>query len=84
MSFLGGDYQKVLKKLTAEMNEAAQALRFERAAKLRDQIRDVQGLMERQIALQTDNSEQDLIALAQDGLDAMIQILCERLYMKHI
>ena len=78
MSFLGGDYQKVLDKLTGEMNEAAETLRFERAAKLRDQIRDVRGLMERQIALRTDNSEQDLIALAQDGLDAMVQILYVR------
>ena len=34
--------------------------------------------MERQIALRTDNSEQDLIALAQDGLDAMVQILYVR------
>ena len=34
--------------------------------------------MERQIALRTDNSEQDLIAVAQDGLDAMVQILYVR------
>ena len=78
LSFLGGDYQKVLDKLTREMGEAAAAMRYERAAKLRDQIKDVRGLMERQIALRTDNSEQDLIALAQDGLDAMIQILYVR------
>ena len=73
--FLEGDYKPVVDQLTREMNEAASALRFERAAQIRDKIRDVQGLMERQIALRTDGSEQDLIALAQDGLDAMIQIL---------
>ena len=78
LSFLGGDYDGVLKKLRKDMEEAAAALRFEKAAAIRDKIRDVQGLMERQIALWTDRSEQDLIALAQDGLDAMIQILYVR------
>ena len=78
LSFLGGDYGQVIAGLTEEMNEAAAAMRYERAAKIRDRIRDVQGLMERQIALRTDNSEQDLIAVAQDGLDAMIQILYVR------
>ena len=78
LSFLGGDYDGVLKKLKKDMEEAAAALRFEKAAAIRDKIRDVQGLMERQIALRTDRSEQDLIALAQDGLDAMIQILYVR------
>ena len=78
LSFLGGDYEGVLKKLKKDMGEAAEAMRYEKAAKIRDKIRDVEGLMERQIALRTDRSEQDLIALAQDGLDAMIQILYVR------
>ncbi len=76
--FLEGDYRPVVDQLRAEMNAAAAALRYERAAQIRDKIRDVEGLMERQIALRTDGSEQDLIALAQDGLDAMIQILYVR------
>ena len=78
LSFLGGDYETVLKKLKDDMDAAAAAMRYEKAAKIRDKIRDVEGLMERQIALRTDRSEQDLIALAQDGLDAMIQILYVR------
>lgn len=76
--FLEGDYKPVVAQLREEMNAAAAAMRFERAAQIRDRIRDVEGLMERQIALRTDGSEQDLIALAQDGLDAMIQILYVR------
>ena len=66
LSFLGGDYETVVKKLRADMEEAAAAMRYEKAAKIRDKIKDVEGLMERQIAL------------AQDGLDAMIQILYVR------
>lgn len=78
LSFLDGDYEGVLKKLKKDMETAAAAMRYEKAASIRDKIRDVEGLMERQIALRTDRSEQDLIALAQDGLDAMIQVLYVR------
>ena len=78
LNFLNGDYELVLKKLQKDMEEAAAAMRYEKAARIRDKIKDVRGLMERQIALRTDNSEQDLIALAQDGLDAMVQILYVR------
>ena len=76
--FLDGDYKPVMDRLKREMSEAAEAMRYERAAQIRDKIRDVEGLMQRQIALQTDRSEQDLIAVAQDGIDAMIQILYVR------
>ena len=78
LSFLDGDYEGVIRKLRKDMETAAAAMRYEKAASIRDKIRDVEGLMERQIALRTDRSEQDLIALAQDGLDAMIQILYVR------
>ncbi len=78
LHFLEGDYKPVIARLRAEMNEAASEMRYERAAQLRDKIRDVEGLMERQIALRTDRSEQDLIAVAQDGLDAMVQLLYVR------
>ena len=78
ISFLNGDYEKVLEKLQRDMEEAAASMRYEKAARIRDRMKDVRGLMERQIALRTDNSEQDLIALAQDGLDAMVQILYVR------
>ena len=78
LSFLNGDYGLVIDKLTEQMNRAAEKMEYERAAVLRDKIRDVRGLMERQIAIRTDRSEQDIIALAQDGLDAMAQILYVR------
>ncbi len=78
VSFLNGDYEKVLDSLKAEMEAAAAAMRYEKAARIRDRMKDVRGLMERQIALRTDNSEQDLIALARDGLDAMVQMLYVR------
>ena len=78
LAFLGGDYQQVLKVLHKEMMDCAAQMKYERAAAVRDKIRDIEGLMERQIAIQTDRSEQDVIALAQDGLDAMVHIFYVR------
>ncbi len=78
LSFLGGDYNLVLDKLKASMQRYAQRMEYEKAAVVRDKIKDVQGLMERQIAIRTDQSEQDILAVAQDGLDAMIQIVYVR------
>ncbi len=78
LAFLGGDYEQVLKVLHKDMMDCAAKMQYERAAALRDKIRDVEGLMERQIAIQTDRSEQDIIALAQDGLDAMVHIFYVR------
>ncbi len=78
LSFLGGNYDDVLKQLEASMNHAAMKMEYEKAAVFRDKMKDVKGLMERQIAIQTDLSEQDIIGIAQDGLDAMVQILYVR------
>lgn len=78
MAFLNGDFKQVIDKLKADMAEAADKLQYEKAAIIRDQIRNVQGLMERQIAIRTDLSEQDIVALAQDGLDAMAQVVYVR------
>ena len=78
LAFLGGDYEQVLKVLRKEMMDCAAKMQYERAAAVRDKIRDIEGLMERQIAIRTANSEQDIIALAQDGLDAMVHIFYVR------
>ncbi|MBQ2952977.1 MAG: excinuclease ABC subunit UvrC [Clostridia bacterium] len=78
LAFLGGDYDQVLKVLHREMMDCAAQMKYERAAAVRDKIRDIEGLMERQIAIRTERSEQDVIALAQDGLDAMVHIFYVR------
>jgi len=75
IAFLRGRYKPVVARLEEEMAQASRELQFERAAELRDSIRDVMGLMEQQNALQTQQVDQDVIAVAQDGLDAMAQVL---------
>lgn len=78
LAFLGGDYGLVIDKLKKDMMAAAEKMQYEKAAALRDKIRDVEGLMQRQIAIRTNQSEQDIIALSQDGLDAMVQVVYVR------
>ena len=78
LSFLSGRYQDVVNRLKADMAAAAKELNFERAAAIRDRIRDVQMLMEDQKAIQVSGADQDILAVAQDGLDAMVQVLYVR------
>ncbi len=75
IAFLKGRYKPVVERLERDMAQAVKELQFERAAELRDSIQDVRGLMEQQNALQTSGADQDVVALAQDGLDAMAQVL---------
>ncbi len=75
IAFLKGRYKPVVQRLEKEMARAAREMQFERAAELRDSIKDILGLMEQQNALQTAFVDQDVIAAAQDGLDAMAQVL---------
>ncbi|MCL2545037.1 MAG: excinuclease ABC subunit UvrC [Clostridia bacterium] len=78
IDFLSGRYQNVADALRGRMLEAAAELRYEQAATLRQQIQDVEMLMEKQKAVSTAGGDQDILALAQDGLDAMVQILFVR------
>ena len=74
MAFLGGDAQSLLKELEREMQAASERMEYERAALLRDKIADVRQLMERQHAIQTKDVEQDVLAVAMDEQDAMVQL----------
>jgi len=75
VAFLNGNSKAITDRLQKEMLEASRNLDFERAAQKRDALRDIEGLMERQRAIQTKDAQQDVLALAQDGLDAMAQVL---------
>lgn len=75
LGFLRGKYQPVIDQLREDMMKAARHMQYERAGELRDCIRDIRGLMEQQNVQRADAVEQDIIALAQDGLDAMAQVM---------
>ena len=78
MAFLKGRYKPVLDKVKDQMAQASLEMQFERAAELRDAIKDILGLMEQQNAIDASGADQDVIAVAQDGLDAMAQVLLIR------
>lgn len=74
VAFLNGDTRLLVRDLTAQMEEAAARMEFEQAAVLRDKITDIHKMMEKQHAIQTRDVQQDIIAIAQDGTDALAQI----------
>ena len=74
IDFLNGDSRELLSELTREMNVASARMEYEQAAVLRDKIADIRQLMEEQHAIQTRDVEQDVLAVAQDEQDAMVQL----------
>lgn len=75
VNFLNGDARDILKELNQKMAAAAEALQYEQAAAYRDKIADVESITERQLAIQTRDVQQDIIAVAADTTDAIVQLL---------
>ncbi|MDP8959692.1 MAG: excinuclease ABC subunit UvrC [Actinomycetota bacterium] len=73
--FLVGHTDPVVRRLTEEMQEAAAALEFEQAARLRDRLAAVEKASARQEVVSTRADSFDLIALEEDELEAAVQVL---------
>ena len=76
--FLGGDYEGVKKDLIKKMEEAAEELKFERAKELRDLIRHIEMIMEKQAISTGDAVDRDIFGWASDKGWMCIQILYMR------
>ncbi len=72
--FLEGKAEEIVADLQAQMTSAAEALDFEQAAALRDQIRAVERVTERQKIVLAAGEDQDVIALARENGDACVQV----------
>jgi len=72
--FLEGKRGKVVQELESQMNKAAEALEFERAALLRDQIQAIHEVIEGQRIATTVRGEQDVIAFIEDKDQAHVQV----------
>jgi excinuclease ABC subunit C len=72
--FMSGQAAPMIKKLEREMRAASDALEFERAARLRDDIGALQRAMERNAVVLRDGTDADIIALAEDPLEVAVQI----------
>ena len=72
-SFLQGKYDTLRKELEAEMNKCAERMEYEKAAIWRDRIRNVERVIQRQKAAETNLSERDVLAISRLEGDAMVQ-----------
>jgi excinuclease ABC subunit C len=75
MDVLSGKAEPVVRRLSDEMEAAAEALDFERAAAVRDQLRAIEYITQRHKAVSGDLSDRDVIALAREDGDTCVQIL---------
>jgi excinuclease ABC subunit C len=74
LDFLDGHSEKIIDRLETEMRQAASELEFERAARLRDQLGSVRKAIERQQMVGDKDEDYDAIGLAEDDLEASIQV----------
>ena len=72
--FLEGKQDRVVRQLQDKMNRAAAALDFEKAALYRDQLQAIDRVVEGQRIAAAVSGEQDVIAFAQDGDQAYVQV----------
>lgn len=93
LDFLNGSYQDTLKELEQKMKEASENLEFEEAIRYRDLYNSVKQIASRQKITDSTLEDKDIIALAADGEDAVVQVFFvrdgkligrEHFYMKHV
>jgi len=75
MDVLSGKSAPVVKRLTAEMQIASDELQFEKAAAVRDQLAAIEYITQRHKAVSPKMTDHDVIALARENDDAVVQIM---------
>ena len=76
--FMAGSTTKFVKRLETEMAEAARDQEYERAARLRDDIGALKRAVEKQTVVLGDGTDADVVAVAEDQLEAAIQVFYVR------
>ena len=74
-AFLQGKSQVILHELSHKMEQEAQLLHFEEAARLRDQLKELQAMQEHQIITTTSSIDADVIVVAEAGKQFCLLIL---------
>ena len=78
VEFLDGDTEGAVRRLERDMREAAEGLEFERAARLRDRLTSVTKAIERQQMVADRNEDLDVVGIADDDLEAAVQVFYVR------
>ena len=93
LDFLNGSYKDTLKELEQKMKQASENLEFEEAIRYRDLYNSVKQVALKQKITDSDGEDKDVIALASDENDAVVQVFFvrggkligrEHFYMTHI
>jgi len=75
MDFLSGHSEGIVQRLEQEMQKASEEMRFEKAAAVRDQLKAIQNIIERQrIVFATDYTDSDVLAMARSDGEACVQV----------
>jgi excinuclease ABC subunit C len=72
--FLSGKTDRFARDMEQQMNSAAEGLDFERAARLRDDISALKRALEKQAVVLGDGTDADVVAFADDELEAAVQV----------
>ena len=72
--FMAGKTDVMIRRLQRQMAEASAQLEFERAARLRDDLDALRRAMEKQAVVFADGTDADVVAFAQDDLEAAVQV----------
>ena len=78
MDLLNGKYDDIIKNLESSMYEASEKMDFETAAEYRDLMNSVKHIAEKQKITSDEDEDRDVIAMASDGEDAVIQVFFVR------
>ena len=74
VEFLNGNYAPILKSLEEKMNEASEKLEFEKAVEYRELLGSVRQIAQKQKITHADGEDKDIVALASDDRDAVVQV----------
>ncbi|MDT5069905.1 MAG: excinuclease subunit [Mycobacterium sp.] len=72
--FLAGKTDRLVREMEKQMNAASETLDFERAARLRDNIGALKRALEKQTVVFGDGTDADVVAFADDDLEAAVQV----------
>ncbi len=72
--FLEGKQEELVKRLTRRMEDASEKLEFERAAEIRDQLRSIKDILEKQKVISSGAGDQDAVAMARGVDDCCVMV----------
>ena len=73
--FLSGRSREIADRLKARMDEFSDDLKYEQAARVRDQLKAIESVIEKQRVVSPDIIDRDIINIASEGSDACVSLL---------